>query len=79
MLGSLVTNSTLVLGLVAIISPIVLESIAPYLLAIFFLAVLSTFFFLFIRSKQTLSQGEGAVLLLFYLLFAIIEFVRTRI
>jgi len=78
-LGSLVTNSTLILGLVAIISPIVLESIAPYLLAIFFLAILSTFFFLFVRSKQTLSQGEGAVLLLFYVLFAIIEFVRTRI
>ena len=76
LLGSIVANSSLVLGLVALISPIKIFYLQEYLLAtIFFILIFGAFYF-FVRTKHKLERWEGGLLFLFYLLFAAIEFSR---
>lgn len=73
-LGSLVANSTLILGVVAIICPI--HIINPNLFSItagFMLASI-LLFWVFTRSRKTLTWQEGIGLLLFYFFFVAIEF-----
>ena len=77
LLGSVVANSTLVLGLTALIQPIFLEKgLNAYLLATVFFAVIFCFFWLFVKSKKKLERWEGIVLLLIYVLFILAEFLR---
>ena len=70
-LGSTIANSTLVLGLVAVISPISVASISKYYLAAtFFVLVFMTFYF-FIRSKHRLDRWEAVTLILLYVVFLV--------
>lgn len=73
-LGSIIINSTLVVGTAATISPIKVVSIGEYFIAAITFVVLFLIFWLFIRSKLKLERWEAAVLLLGYLLFVVIEF-----
>jgi cation:H+ antiporter len=74
LLGSLVANSTLILGLAAVISPIKLfngqiayfNSVMVFLLGFFLL-------WSFMKSKLRVSRIEGLVLLAVYLLFILVE------
>lgn len=76
LLGSVVANSSLVLGVTALISPIKILYLQEYLLAtIFFILIFGAFYF-FVRTKRKLERWEGGTLLLFYLLFALVEFLR---
>lgn len=75
LLGSIIANSTLILGVVATISPIKIVGISEYMIAVTaFLVVFATFWF-FIRSKLTLERWEAAVLIIIYLTFVFVEFV----
>ncbi len=70
-LGSTIANSTLVIGLVAIISPIQVINTGKYLTAAAFFVVVFLVFWLFIRSKHRLDRWEAGVLILLYVVFVI--------
>jgi cation:H+ antiporter len=74
LLASVVMNSTVVLGIVAIITPIVLrESIQRGLSGIFLVVILGLFW-LFTKSKRKLERWEGVVLVGMYLMFIGLQF-----
>ena len=72
---SLVVNSTLILGVVSLNSPIEGLVVKNYTLAfaMFFAAFL--LFWLFTKTKLRLERWEAGVLLLVYLIFAVLEFI----
>lgn len=75
LLGSVIANSTLIIGITALINPIRIEGIHEYYVAsITFILVFLTFW-LFIRSKHQLARWEAAILLVLYFIFAVVEFV----
>ena len=76
LLGSVVTNSALVLGVGATICPI--EAYFPSFLtgAIFLIALLGIFS-IFAKTNKEISRKEGIVLLIFYVLFIIVN-ILTR-
>ncbi len=72
--GSIIANSTLILGTVSVISPVSLMTVEKYsLAAVAFIIIFITFWF-FIRSKHRLDRWEAGVLLVMYLLFLVAEF-----
>ena len=74
LLGSVVANATLVLGISSVISPIRLpDGLAPYLTAIGAFIVMYLTFIFMSRSKSSLSRWEGAVLLFMYFAFTLLE------
>jgi len=77
LLGSIVANSTLVLGVTSLISPIVLDSgFKAYFWATIAFLVVFAFFWLFVRTKKKLERWEGLILLALYLFFIFFEFWR---
>ncbi len=77
LLGSVVANSTLVLGLTAIISPIHLpDGFRSYLVATVAFVVMFGVFWVLARTKRRLDRWEGAILVVLYILFACWEFSR---
>ena len=71
--GSVVTNSTLVLGITAIITPIESGKIL-FLTASGFMIVATMLFATFIDASNKLTKIEGITLILFYILFTLVEF-----
>lgn len=71
LLGSTIANSTLIMGLVALIKPIELIAVSEYFIAV--VAFILTFltFWYFIRTKHRLDRWEAGVLLLMYVTFVI--------
>jgi len=73
MLGTVITDATIILGLVALISPF---SYNPYNIYItgtaMFLA--GIFVTVFMKSDKSINKKEGITLILFYILFVFIEF-----
>lgn len=72
-LGNVITDATIILGLVALISPF---SYNPYNLyvtgtAMFVAGILVT---LFMKTDKTINKKEGIFLILFYILFVFVEF-----
>jgi len=76
LLGSIVANGTLIIGVTSLISPIRIQAFDEYLLATMAFVVLFGLFYLFIRTKKKLERWEGAVLLGVYLLFILLEFLH---
>lgn len=74
LLGSVVINSTVILGIVAVISPIVLKESVQRGLSGLFLVVILGLFWLFTKSKRKLERWEGVVLIGFYLMFIGLQF-----
>lgn len=74
MLGTIVSNGTLVIGVAALLSPIAVNAVSDYLMAtIFFLSIFIVFYF-FIRTKGRLERWEGALLIALYASFVLLEF-----
>src|SRR3989339_806327 len=72
-LGSVVVNSTLILGIISLISPIVyVESLQRGISGLFLLIVLGLFW-LFTKTKHKLDRWEGAVLVGVYAMFVGIQ------
>ena len=80
LLGSVVTNTALVVGVVALISPIdLLGASVSVDVALGFL-VLSTVMFLFmLRTQKVLTRYEGAALVAVYVLYLFVEYARLAI
>lgn len=72
-LGSLAANSSLILGVTAIISPIVIENLNLLLTSVGFMLASFIFFMIFARTKERFSWFEGMILILFYIGFLIIQ------
>ena len=78
LLGSIVANSSLILGVTALIVPIRLSErdVESYLVAtVAFVLVFGAFWWL-VRTKKRLDRWEGGVLVLIYGLFALWEWLR---
>ncbi len=73
LMGVVIVASTLVLGTVALICPIVIESFSPYFVARVFLILAALFFLVFVRTDRKITKKEGLFLLSLYILFVIIE------
>tara|TARA_Y100000310_G_scaffold344775_1_gene459422 strand:+ start:6593 stop:7549 length:957 start_codon:yes stop_codon:yes gene_type:complete len=72
-MGSVVANSTAVLGVTALIHPITTE-FSVFIISALFMIVSIAIFITFIISHNTLSWREGIALLMLYLLFIFVEF-----
>jgi len=74
-----VANSTLILGITALIKPIELKNgLRAYLIATIGFIVIFLLFWTFVKSKKTLNRWEGLVLLIVYFIFAVFEFFRLK-
>lgn len=71
LMGSVVINSTLVLGVVALISPIFISDFIQFQIASIFLIVLILVFSLFLRS-DSISRLKALFLILIYIVFLLI-------
>ena len=72
--GSVVANTSLVLGLAAIIHPIKLYNGNVGFTSLGFLIVSLILFFVFSKTKKRLDKKESFVLFLLYIVFLIVEF-----
>jgi len=70
LLGSIVANGTLIVGVTSLISPIKIAAFADYLLATAAFVVIFALFYFFVHTKRRLERWEGGILVLAYLLFA---------
>ena len=68
-LGSVVTNSTLVVGLLGVIQPLVVEENLSNSLSGLFLVFILGLFWLFTKTKKKLERWEGLVMFGVYLMF----------
>lgn len=77
LLSSLVLNSTVILGIVALITPIVIKESVQRGLSGMFLVIILGLFWLFTKSKRKLERWEGLVLIGVYLMFIGLQFIFT--
>lgn len=73
LMGCVVITSTLVLGLVALISPIRIADFSPFAATRIFLLISVLFFLLISRTRNQISKKEGFALILIYAAFIIFE------
>lgn len=74
-LGSVIVNSTFILGIVAVISPVVFDASVQKGLSGIFLITILGLFWLFTKSKRKLQRWEGMVLIGVYLMFVGLQMV----
>lgn len=71
-MGSVVVNSTLILGVAALINPIV-APFSLFIVSAIFMVFVAIIFTIFLMTGNGFSLTEGIVLLLFYVLFIVVE------
>lgn len=74
LMGSITISSTMVLGIISIIRPIVVDmsAIPSFYIARIFLVICALFFLFFIRTNRRISTLEGTALVFAYISFAIL-------
>ncbi|WJI10484.1 sodium:calcium antiporter [Methanobacterium sp. CWC-01] len=72
LMGSTVANSTLILGAVSIISPVLVPDFTEFEIVAVFLILLISIFILFLRSKTGLTRFRALILILIYLIFLLL-------
>ena len=77
-LGSVVVNSSLIMGIGAIIKPAVFDDTLSKGIAGVFIVAVMGLFWMFTRTKHRLDRWEGAVLVGIYLMFVGIQFYVLR-
>ena len=75
LLGSTIANSTLIIGVAAVIYPIEVLAVSQYTKAVLAFIVVFLTFWLFIRTKHRLERWEASILVLLYLAFLVVEVV----
>ncbi len=73
LMGSVIVCATLVLGIIAIVSPFEIKDFSPFLIARIFLIIGSIFALIFIRSGRKITKKEGLFLLFIYIIFLLAE------
>ncbi|OGM01946.1 hypothetical protein A2115_03770 [Candidatus Woesebacteria bacterium GWA1_41_8] len=74
LLGSIIANSTLIVGVASLINPIRIVAVHEYFLAVGAFAIIFLTFWFFIRTNHILERWEAGLLLLLYVVFLIQEF-----
>lgn len=74
LIGSTVMNSTLILGITALIYPIRIENFNMILSGGLFMIFIILIVNFFIATKEKISWKEGTILIVLYILFLVIEF-----
>jgi cation:H+ antiporter len=72
-MGSVVVNSALAMGLVALISPFRVYDFTPYLKGFFFTIITCLFFVIFARTDRKITRREAIFLMFIYLAFVFTE------
>jgi len=72
-IGSVVVNSTLVLGVAALICPMEIPNLSPYLIGAVFTVFSVLFFSIFLRTSHTISKKEAFILIIIYMVFVALE------
>lgn len=72
-MGSVIANSTLIIGITALISPIH-ANFALFFTSAIFMVVIGFIFTTFVESEDRLRVKEGIVLIFLYIIFLIVEF-----
>jgi len=75
-MGSVVMNSTFILGTVALINPFTIPDLSPYIIGVGFTVALVAIFLIFIKTDKTVSKKEAITLVLLYFLFFFLETFR---
>lgn len=73
LMGSVIVPATLVLGIVALISPIKIADFSSLVIARFFLIISAVFFFFFVRTDRKITKKEAIFLLFLYIVFILLE------
>ncbi len=73
-LGSVIVNSTFILGVIAVVTPVVFDSSVQKGISGIFLIVILGMFWLFTKSKRKLERWEGLTLIGIYLMFVGLQF-----
>jgi len=73
LMGAIIIPATLVLGVVALIRPIVSADFSMFAVARYFLAAAAAIFYFFVRTDQKVTKREALMLLLIYIAFLITE------
>lgn len=68
-MGTVVVNSTLILGLVALISPLKVLNLSLYFIGILFTSIVAFTFAVFSRTGRQITKKEAFVLIVIYLIF----------
>lgn len=71
-IGASVINCTSVLGITAIIYPISVNSLSPYITSMIFFILNIIILNIFVRTKEQISKKEAIFLICFYILFLIL-------
>jgi len=73
LVGSVVTNATLVLGITSVITPIKIPSLTIYLSSVLYLITTLISFEIFVRTDKKLVHWEGVFLIFIYVCFLLTE------
>jgi cation:H+ antiporter len=73
LMGSVIVAATLVLGIVALISPIKIVDFSTFAIARFFLIISAIFFLIFVRTDRKITKREALFLLGIYIIFVLAE------
>lgn len=73
LLGTVLADATIVVGILALINPFVFPQKIIYITGVFMVAA-SFILFHFMRTGRTLSRREGFLLFLFWIIFVLVEF-----
>jgi len=72
-MGSVVVNSTLILGTVALICPFEISNFSPYFSGILFTIITALVFAVFAKTDREITKKEAIALIFVYILFLITE------
>ena len=78
LMGAVIMATTLVLGIVALISPIKIPDFSPFAIARFFLIISALFFLFFVRTGGKITKNEALFLLGIYITFVITQILLTK-
>lgn len=73
LLGTVLADATIVVGVLAVVSPFTFPTKIIYVTGLF-MVIASFLLFFFMRSGRTLTRKEAVILFLFWILFALTEF-----
>ncbi len=73
LMGSVIACTTLVLGVVALIQPVVIDNFSPFAIARIFLVVSALFFWFSVKTDHKISRKEGLALIFIYIAFLALE------
>lgn len=77
LMGSVIVCTTMVLGIIALISPFEIKDFSPFFIARIFTIIASLLFIILIRTDKRITKKEGIAFLLIYILFLLTEIFKV--